>query len=104
VSDGELIYLVTSLGEVTGFDARDGKQVWQHNLDFEVQASPAIAGRQLIILSTAGDVVSVECGRAFKELGRTKLADAFYASPAFGADRMFLRGTTNLWCLAQPKP
>lgn len=101
VSNGELIFTVTSSGGVGCFDLKDGKQVWQHELELEVQSSPAIAGQQLFILSTKGDLVALEAGRAFKELGRVKLDDTFHASPAFGEGRMFLRGATNLWCLGK---
>ena len=99
VSNGELVFTVTSMGGLASFDHKDGKLIWQKSLELEVQASPAIAGKRLFVLSTKGDLVSLEAGREFKELGRTKLDDEFHASPAFADGRMFLRGATNLWCL-----
>jgi outer membrane protein assembly factor BamB len=99
VSNGELVFTVTTGGNVAAIGLKDGKKVWEKDLEFEVQASPAIAGRQLLVLGTKGDLVFVEAGREFKELSRTKLEDAFHASPAFAGERMFLRGATNLWCL-----
>jgi outer membrane protein assembly factor BamB len=65
----------------------------------EVQSSPAIAGNQLLLLGTKGDAVVVEVGRVFKELGRSKLDDAFHASPAFANGRVYLRGAKTLICL-----
>jgi len=103
VSNGELVFTVTSSGGVGCFEVKDGKQVWQHELELEVQSSPAIAGKQLFILSTKGDLVALEAGREFKELGRTKLEDEFHASPAFADGRLILRGATNLWCLEKTK-
>ncbi|HMP83758.1 MAG TPA: PQQ-binding-like beta-propeller repeat protein [Verrucomicrobiota bacterium] len=99
VAQGDLVFLVSSMGFVTCVSAADGQTVWEKELEFEVQASPAIAGGQLLIVGTKGDVVQVEAAREFKELGRLKLPDEFHASPAFAGERMFLRGTTNLWCL-----
>ena len=101
VSNGELVFTVTSTGNLACFDIKDGKMLWQKSLELDVQSSPAIAGRQFFILSTKGDLVSLEVGREFKELGRAKLEDTFHASPAFAAGRMFLRGATNLWCLGK---
>jgi hypothetical protein len=69
----------------------------------EVQSSPALTGNQLLVLGTKGDLISIDAGREFKELSRTKLDDAFHASPAFADGRMFLRGGTNLWCLGERK-
>jgi outer membrane protein assembly factor BamB len=103
VSNGELVFTVTTLGGLAAFDIKDGRKVWQKELDMEVQSSPAIAGNQLLVLSTKGDLVFVDTGREFKELDRTKLEDVFHASPAFAGGRMFLRGATNLWCLGEKK-
>ncbi|HEX5220951.1 MAG TPA: PQQ-binding-like beta-propeller repeat protein [Verrucomicrobiae bacterium] len=103
VSNGALVFTVTSSGSVAGFDLKDGKQVWQQELGLEVQSSPAIAGKQLFVLSTKGDLISLEAAREFKKLGRAKLEDTFHASPAFADGRMILRGATNLWCLGKAK-
>jgi len=103
VGNGELLFTVTSMGSLACLDLKDGKTVWTKDLELEVQSSPAIAGRQLLVLSTKGDLVSVEAGRAFKELGRMKLEDTFHASPAIQCGQIFLRGATNLWCLVQRK-
>lgn len=99
--NGELLFTVTSSGMLTCFDAKDGKKVWEKNFDLEVQASPAIAGNQFLLLGTKGDMVAVEVGRAFKELGRGKLEDTFHASPAFANNRVYLRGAKTLFCLGR---
>lgn len=101
VSNGELVFTVSSGGFLTCLDAKDGKKVWEHDLEMETQASPAIAGNALILLSTKGDVVVVEADREFKELSRTKLDDAFFASPAFAGGRIFLRGNKSVWCFGE---
>jgi outer membrane protein assembly factor BamB len=99
VSNRELVFTVTTMGEVACFDLTQKKTIWQKALEFEVQSSPAIVGDQLVIVSTPGDVVLVAVAREFQELGRFKLEDEFHASPAFANGRMYLRGKTNLWCL-----
>jgi outer membrane protein assembly factor BamB len=95
-----LVFTVTTGGSLAAFDLQTGKEVWAKDLEFEVQASPTVAGRQLFVVGTKGEWLSVAVGREFKELSRTRLADAFHASPAFGGGRMFLRGATNLWGLS----
>lgn len=103
VSSGDLVFTVTSSGGVGCFDLKDGKQVWQKDLECEVQSSPAIAGEQLFVLSTKGDLISLRVGREFKELGRATFEDVFHASPAFAGSRVILRGATNLWCLGKTR-
>lgn len=101
--NGELIFTATSMGLVTCFDAKNGRKVWETDLATEVQSSPALAGNQVLVLSTQGDVVLLAAAREAKESGRAKLEDAFFASPAFANERIYLRGNTNLWCLGEKR-
>jgi len=103
VSDGSLVYTVTSMGEVAAMDLENGSTLWKHDLEFLVQASPAIAGSELLVLGVEGDLVVLATGRRYEERGRLKLEDTFHASPAFADGNMYLRGGTNLWCLRTPK-
>ncbi len=99
VSNGELVFTVTTAGMLTCYDAKDGKKVWEHDLDMECQASPSLAGSRMFVFGQKGGAVIVEAGREYKELFRTQMNDTFYASPAFTPDRIVLRGGTHLWCL-----
>jgi outer membrane protein assembly factor BamB len=103
VASGGLVFAIDSGGDVTCFDTRDGKKLWEHELGSEVQASPVIMGNRLLTLQSGGIAVQLEVGRAYKELGRGELPDKFIASPAVAEGRIFLRGETNLFCLkAEP--
>jgi len=99
VSNGELVFVATSGGIVACYDTKDGKKVWEHDFEMEVQSSPSIIGDRLFVIGTKGVAVTVETGRQFKELARSNLADKFLASPAFADGRVFLRGVTNLYCI-----
>jgi outer membrane protein assembly factor BamB len=99
--NNELIFTATTMGGVACFDRTNGTLLWQKELEFEVQSSPALVGNQLLVLGTKGDVVSLAAAREFRELSRAKLEDAFHASPALVGGRIYLRGATNLWCLGE---
>jgi outer membrane protein assembly factor BamB len=96
---GELVFTATSMGLVKCFQAADGKKNWETNLDTEVMASPGIVGDRLVILGENGSLMMLRAARECQEIGRSQLPDKFLASPAFAGGRMFLRGTTNLYCL-----
>jgi outer membrane protein assembly factor BamB len=98
-ANGELVFIATSGGIVACYDVKDGKKVWEHDFEMEVQSSPSLVGDWLFVIGTKGVAVVVEAGREFKEIARSSLADKFFASPAFADGRMFLRGLTNLWCI-----
>jgi outer membrane protein assembly factor BamB len=101
VSNGELVFTVTTSGMLTCLDAKDGKKQWEHDYDFECHASPTLVGQRLYLLGQKGTAVAVEAGRQFKELFRTEMGDTFSASPAFAQDRIVMRGGTNMWCIGK---
>ena len=101
VANGELVFVVNSGGMVTCYDAKDGKKVWEKDLNVEVQASPMIVGKRLFVFTTKGDGFVLEVGREFKQLARNKLEDKFFASPAVANGRMFVRGVKNLYCIGE---
>jgi outer membrane protein assembly factor BamB len=97
VSNGELVFTVTSGGLLACFNAKDGKKLWEHNFEAEVHASPSIVGDTVLLVGNQGDVIGAAAGREFKELFRVKLEDEFQASPAFAGGKIILRGARNLW-------
>lgn len=101
VSNGELVFIANTGGMLTCYDAKDGKKVWEHDLNMEVQSSPAIAGNKLYIFGTKGAAVVLEAGRAFKQLARTEMDDKFFASPAFAGGKLFMRGLKHLYCIGE---
>ena len=101
VSNGELVFTITTPGLLTCFDATNGKKLWEHDYDMEFHSSPGIAGDRLYLFGQKGAAIVVQAGREFKELYRTEMGDAFHASPAFLDGRILMRGTTNIWCLGQ---
>ncbi len=99
LSNGELVFALTTSGILTCLDAKDGKKQWDHDFEMEFHASPSLAGDRLYLFSQKGTAVVVEAARQFKELFRTEMGDAFHATPAFAQDRIYLRGVTNVWCV-----
>ena len=99
VSNGELVFTLSTPGILTCYDSKDGQKVWEHDLGMECNASLTIAARRLYVAGLKGTVVVVEAGREFKELARNARGENIYASPAFVRGRAFFRGATNLFCI-----
>jgi len=104
ISNGELVFTVTTSGMLTCFDAKDGKKLWEHDYDMEFHSSPGIAGSGLYLFGQKGAAIVVEAARQFKELYRTEMGDTFHASPVFMEGRIIMRGVTNIWCLGENAP
>lgn len=99
VSNGELIFLLTTDGYLTCYDVADGANVWTHELKDEFHASCSIVGDKLYILSTKGVMIIAKAGREYTELGRCELGEECFASPAFADGRIYIRSLENLYCI-----
>ncbi|HVV72623.1 MAG TPA: PQQ-binding-like beta-propeller repeat protein [Verrucomicrobiae bacterium] len=104
VSNGDLVFTITTPGLLTCFDAKTGKKLWEHDYDMEFHSSPGIAGKVLYLFGQKGTALVVEAAPEFKEIYRTEMGDAFHASPVFLDGRIIMRGTTNIWCLGAAAP
>ena len=100
VGNGELLFTLESHGNLVCYEAASGAKLWEHAYDGEFNASPAIAGDRLYLMSMEGDAIVIKVGREFQELARNHLGETVKASPAFVGERMFVRGVTNLFCIA----
>jgi len=103
VSNGELLFTLTTSGLLTCLNAKDGKKQWEHDFEMEFHASPSLAANHLYLFGQKGAAVVVEAAPQFKELYRTEMGDAFHASPAFAPGKIFLRGVTNVFCIESSK-
>lgn len=99
VSNGELIFTLSTPGLLACHDLKDGKRQWEHDFNLEFHASPAIAGDRLYLIGVNGTVVVAEVGRRFKELARSEMPGKIFASPAFASSHIFIRSEKHLYCL-----
>lgn len=97
VSDGELVFTLSTGGALTCYEVKDGSKLWEQDFLMECYASPTIVGNRLYVISTKGTVVVVEVARQFKELARMEMGEKVSASPAVVRDRLFIRGAQHLF-------
>lgn len=101
VSDGELLFLLTTDGSLSCLDVKDGSVVWTEDLDEMFQTSPSIVSGKLVMISEKGTFIVAEVGRTYKEILRSELGEHCYASPAFADGRMYIRGEKNIYCIGK---
>jgi outer membrane protein assembly factor BamB len=101
VSDGELIYLLTSDGLLCCHRLSDGTKLWEKELERNFLASPSIVGDRLYLLSEKGVMLILQVGVEYKELTRCELGEPCFASPAFGNGRIYIRATEHLYCIGK---
>lgn len=97
VSNGDLLFLLTTGGTLTCYSIKDGTKLWDQELDKTFNASPSLVGDRLYLLSEDGTMIVAHAGSEYRELARSELADTCRASPAFADGRMFIRGNRKLY-------
>jgi outer membrane protein assembly factor BamB len=83
------------------YDAASGQEHFKERLPgFRCAvASPVVAGDRILFVDESGSMVVLKAGSKFEIIGRPKLDDAFWASPAITRRALVLRGVDYLYCL-----
>jgi outer membrane protein assembly factor BamB len=99
VADG-CVYVVNE-AVVGCYDAASGREHFKERLPgFRCAvASPTVVGRRVIFVDESGSAVVLKVGSTFEIVGRSKLDDTFWASPAAARDALVLRGVEYLYCI-----
>jgi len=103
VSNGQLLYLLTTDGLLLCYQVSDGKKLWEKDLKTNFLASPSIVGDKLYLLSAEGVMFISQIGPEYKELARCELGEPCHASPAFADGRIYIRSSTHLYCIGKAK-
>ena len=104
VSNGELVFCLTSEGTLFCYKLADGTKLWEKELNENFRASPSMVGNRLYLLSEKGIMFILEVGAECKELARCQLGEDCNASPAFADGRIYIRGLENLYCIGSKAP
>ena len=99
VSNGELVFMLTTDGLLSCYKVTDGTKLWEQDLKENFWASPSLVGDKLYLLTEKGVMFIVQAGPEYKELTRCELGEECRASPAFADGRIYIRGLKNLYCI-----
>lgn len=101
VSNGELVFLVTTDGVVTCYDAKTGKHLWEEMIEASFNASPTLVGDAIYLTSTQGVTYIFAAAREYKLLQTMGLGERVSATPAFANGRIYVRGKKRLYCIGE---
>jgi outer membrane protein assembly factor BamB len=93
------VLLIQTNGAAAWVDPTSAKQVWTHDFEGGVHASPVLAGNVIYVISSDGIVHTFEASDTFKELGTSPVGEPVSATPAFSAGRIYIRGEKDLLCI-----
>jgi len=70
VAVGGMVFLLTTDGVLTCYDAAKGTKLWEHSYDKTFKASPVAARDALYLLDSEGTAHVVSVARKFSEMGK----------------------------------
>ncbi len=99
----EFVFLLTSAGMLTCYDAQKGGKLWGEDLgDFNCKSSPSMVGKELFVFGESGKCWVLSPSRSgVKRVRQTALGEGCTSSPAFQDGRMVVRGEKNLFCIGK---
>ena len=99
---GSRLYLWADNGVITCVRPETGKQVWKARVEGVKDTffgSPVRAGNAIFCVSAFGQVVAIEDGDEFKQLGVTDLNQVCRSTPALANGNLYLRTGDRLICI-----
>jgi outer membrane protein assembly factor BamB len=99
VAKDGLLFLWGDKGILVCLELASGKEVWSERIDGAFSGSPICIEDRLYCVTETGEVVVLNAGRAFKELGRTPLGDDCHATPAVANGHLYLRTFHHLFAI-----
>ena len=103
--DGVIYFTKVNRGILSAYDARTGEALYGNQRLGAVRniyASPVAVGNRVYFASRDGEFLVAKAGPKFEVLAESELDDRFDASPAIVGDEIYLRGRSNLYCIAAP--
>ncbi len=96
------IFLLTTGGMLSCYDAKKGKKLWVKDIDSRFAASPSLAGQRVYLFGEEGKVLLVEPGPTEgKTVFETQMGENVVASPAFQDGRIYVRTKSQLICIGK---
>ena len=101
VYNGYVYILAGRGGEVTCFNAHNGRQVYKEKTGRATGcwASPWAAGDNIGFIDERGLTTFIKAGATFEVVAQNKLDDRVWASPAMAADKYVFKGAEKLYCV-----
>ena len=97
--DGHL-YFVNDQGVAGCLTAATGELCWSRRVCGPVTASPILVDGKLLAIDEEGQAIFLQATpKECKLLGRQKLGEPVFASPAMAGGKLFLRGKDHLFCI-----
>ncbi len=102
VSNGTSVFYLDTYGTLYNINLADGKLIYEHDFNENVNASPTIVSGKMYVLTLEGTMFIGTAGeKEFTVEANNPLGEECYASPAFMPGRIYIRGKEHLYCIGK---
>ena len=101
VATDDYLFIATSFGAAACYKASTGELLWDHEFDYGFYASPIIVGGNVYLLDQAGVMQIFKVSSKYEPVAASPLGEKAVSTPAFADSKIFIRGTSNLWCIGK---
>ncbi|MBC8030516.1 MAG: PQQ-binding-like beta-propeller repeat protein [Pyrinomonadaceae bacterium] len=103
VTDGKYFYIVNDKGIMWCLDAKTGAEIYgqQRLKPGTYSGSPVLADGKIYVTNEDGLTSVVKAGAVFEVLAENPLNDYCLSSPAISGGQIFIRTSTNLYCIGK---
>lgn len=104
---GDAVYVADDNGVLTALYLENGAILYKKRLPGGRQstysASPVSADGRLYVTSESGAIDVIRAGEDFEPLALNRMNETCMATPAIAGDRLFVRTSTQLYCIGETK-
>ena len=100
IAKGDLLFLVTDGGIASCLDLASGEMKWRERLGGNYFASPILVGDVMYAVSREGDVFAIAPTDKYQVLGKSRLGELTYNTPAVANDSFYFRTYSQLFRLS----
>jgi outer membrane protein assembly factor BamB len=103
VTDGKYFYVVNDRGVMWCLDAKTGKEIYgpERIKPGTYSSSPVLADGKIYATNEDGLTSVVKAGPTFEVVAENPLGDYCLSSPAISDGQIFIRTSTNLYCIGK---
>jgi outer membrane protein assembly factor BamB len=102
---GDLLFWINdplSGGSAVCAEAKTGKKLFTAQTTTKpASSSPVMVGDEILTIADDGEFVVFKAATTFDDVHRGKLGQGVFASPAVADGKLFIRGTTHLFCFGK---
>ncbi len=104
VSDGKRVFFMDTYGTLYNIGLSDGKLIYEHDFNENVNSSPTLVNGKLYVLSLEGTMfIGTPGEKEFSLEEKNTLGEECFASPAYMPGRIYIRGKQHLYCIGNGK-